>query len=157
DKRIYAIKSESGANAVAFDAYVKFDCGAAQQQNLEFILAGASNIKLVFYGYDTEHTNADFKGNLRVNDGGNAGIGLVNNIAPENGWFHLRIEYINKGDKATVNVIVDGVTVATSDTAKVIDPTTVKFVQTNLYKVTDASVASNVYIDDASVVHYVAE
>lgn len=157
DKRIYAIKSESGANAVAFDAYVKFDCGAAQQQNLEFILAGASSIKLVFYGYDTEHTSADFKGTLRVTSAANAGIGLVNNIAPENGWFHLRIEYINKGDKATVNVIVDGVTVATSDAAAVIDPTTVMYVQTNLYKVTDASVASNVYIDDASVVHYVAE
>ena len=158
DYRTYLVSSEEGANAVAFDAMVKFDVGAAQQQNLEFLIAGEKSIKVVFYGYDEEHTNADFKGKLRVTNAANAGISLVNNIANENEWFHLRIEYVlNDNGTATVNVIVNGNTVATSNAATVIDISTVKFVATGLYKVTDASVAANVYLDDISVIRYVAE
>ena len=136
---------------------VKFDCGAAQQQNLEFLIAGEKSIKVVFYGYDETHTNADFKGKLRVANAANAGISLVNNVANENEWFHLRIEYIlNDNGTATVNVIINGNTVATSDAAAVIDISTVKFVATGLYK-TDANALANVYLDDISFNRYVAE
>ncbi len=158
DYRTYLVSSEEGANAVAFDAMVKFDVGAAQQQNLEFLIAGEKSIKVVFYGYDEAHTSADYKGKLRVANAANAGISLVNNIANENEWFHLRIEYIlNDNGTATVNVIVDGNVVATSNAATVINVSTVKFVATGLYKVTDASVAANAYLDDISVTRYVAE
>lgn len=153
DNRMYVINSVEGANAVAFDAYVKFDCADTVQQNLELLFAGSKSIKIVFYGYDKNNTNGDFKGNLRVNNVANAGISLVNNIAPEGEWFHLRYEYINNGDTATVNVIVNGTTVATSNAAAVVDIDSIKYLGSSLYK----SDGATVYYDDVSVLQYIAE
>ncbi len=160
-KNVYSIKSETGANAVAFDAYVKFDVAGTKQQNVEFQLSG-ENLKVVIYGYDAAFPAANAAQEARVgylvvaNDATTGIASAVEKAAPENGWFHLRIEYINKGDTATVNVKINGTTVATSNAARVIDVASITTVVTNILKSNDGTTAT-LYLDDASVTHYVAD
>ena len=152
----YNLKSVDGANAVAFEGYVKCDAAAALQNNF-ITQIGNTQIQPVFYGYDVDHTAAR-KGKLTLaSNSGAATISTKENIAPENEWFLYRVEYIvTDAEKATLNIYIDGTLVATG-TANKVDVSSITYIQFQLTKATTADNPVTMYFDDVTVEKYIAK
>jgi hypothetical protein len=154
----YNLKSVEGANAIAFEGYVKCDAAAGSQNNF-ITQIGNTQVQPVFYGYDVEHTSATRGGRLTLasNNPTYASISTKENFIAENEWFRYRVEYINTGaEKATVNIYVNGNKIATG-TATLYDISTIAYIQFGITKAPSADNPVTMYFDDVTVEKYIAK